>query len=159
MLLFFLAIVVQQETIAQSRKISGTIKDDKGTPLSGVSIEAVKSSGNGIGTATDAQGNFSLTIDASYKLLSITGIGYTTQDITIGSKTAFDITLQKNEAVNLSDVIVVAYGQQKKASVTAAISTISAKEVVQSPVANISNALAGRLPGLISVQSTGKPGA
>ncbi len=54
---------------------------------------------------------------------------------------------------------MVAYGQQKKASVTAAISTISAKEVVQSPVANISNALAGRLPGLISVQNTGKPGA
>ncbi|HEY1199823.1 MAG TPA: SusC/RagA family TonB-linked outer membrane protein, partial [Niastella sp.] len=159
LLLFFLALVVQQQTIAQSRKISGTIKDDKGTPLSGVSVEAIKSSGNGIGTATDAQGNFSLTIDATYKLLSITGIGYTTQDIAIGSTNSFTITLLKNEAVNLSDVIVVAYGQQKKASVTAAISTISAKEVVQSPVANISNALAGRLPGLISVQSTGKPGA
>ncbi len=98
----FLAIVVQQETIAQNRKISGTIKDDKGTPLSGVSVEAIKTSGNGIGTATDGQGNFSLTIDASYKLLSITGIGYTSQDIAIGSKTAFEITLQKNEAVNLS---------------------------------------------------------
>lgn len=159
LLLFFLALVVQQQSIAQSRKISGTIKDDKGTPLSGVSVEAIKSSGNGIGTATDAQGNFSLTIDATYKLLSITGIGYTAQDIAIGSTNNFTITLLKNEAVNLSDVIVVAYGQQKKASVTAAISTISAKEVVQSPVANISNALAGRLPGLISVQSTGKPGA
>jgi TonB-linked SusC/RagA family outer membrane protein len=158
LLLFFLAIVVQQATIAQTRKISGTIKDDKGAPVSGVSVEAIKSSGNGIGTATDAQGNFSLTIDASYKLLSITGIGYTSQDISIGSKTAFDITLLKNEAVNLSDVIVVAYGQQKKASVTASISSMSAKELVQSPVSNISNALAGRLPGLISVQSSGKPG-
>lgn len=159
LLLFFLAIVIQHQTFAQTKKISGTIKDDKGTPLSGVSVEAVKSSGNGVGTATDGNGNFSLTIDATYKLLSITGIGYTSQDIAIGSKTSFDVTLLKNEAVNMSDVIVVAYGQQKKASVTAAISTISAKEIVQSPVANISNALAGRLPGLISVQSTGKPGA
>ena len=56
-------------------------------------------------------------------------------------------------------VVVIAYGQQKKASVTASISTISSRELVQSPVANISNALAGRLPGLIAIQSTGKPGS
>ena len=160
LLLFLLAIVIQQESIAQTRKISGAIKDEKGAPVTGVTVAATKTPGNAsIGTATDAQGRFSLTIDPSYKRLSITSVGYTSQDIEIGGKSLFTITLQRNDAVNLSDVIVVAYGQQKKASVTAAISTISAKELVQSPVANISNALAGRLPGLISVQSSGKPGS
>jgi TonB-linked SusC/RagA family outer membrane protein len=160
LLLFILAIVVQKESIAQTRKISGTIKDDKGAPVSGVSVSASKTPGNTtIGTVTDGGGNFSLTIDASYKILSITSLGYGSQEIEIGKKSSFAISLLKSDAVNMEDVIVVAYGQQKKASVTAAISSISAKEIVQSPVANISNALAGRLPGLISLQSTGKPGA
>jgi TonB-linked SusC/RagA family outer membrane protein len=160
LLLFFLAIVVQQESMAQTRKITGTIKDENDAPLTGVTVEATKTPGNAsIGTATDAQGKFSLTIDPSYKRLNITSVGYTSQNIEIGGKLVFTITLQKNDAENLSDVIVVAYGQQKKASVTAAISSISAKEIVQSPVASISNSLAGRLPGLISMQTSGKPGA
>ncbi|MFT3822590.1 MAG: TonB-dependent receptor [Chitinophagaceae bacterium] len=158
-LFFLLAIVVQQESIAQTRKISGSVKDENGTPVFGVSVTATKTPGNtSIGTTTDAQGNFSFTIDASYKTLNISSVGYATQDIQIGNRSVFSISLQKSD-VNLTDVVVIAYGQQKKASVTAAISTISAQEIVQSPVANISNALAGRLPGLISVQSTGKPGA
>lgn len=160
LLLFFLAIVVQQAGFAQTRKISGTIKDADGNPLPGITIAATKSgASSSIGTATDASGNFSLTIDDSYKILNISGVGYTSQDITIGGRSVLAVTLQKNDATNLSDVIVVAYGQQKKASVTAAISTISGKEIVQSPVANISNALAGRMPGLTSVQSSGKPGS
>jgi TonB-linked SusC/RagA family outer membrane protein len=160
LLLFLLAIVVQQQGIAQTRKISGTVKDEQGAPVPGVSVAATKSPGSTtVGVATDAQGSFSLTIDASYKKLSITGIGYAEQDLTIGAKSVFSITLQKSNADDLSDVVVVAYGKQKKASVTAAISSISAKEIVQSPVANISNSLAGRLPGLTSLQSTGKPGA
>lgn len=160
LLLLLLTIVVQQQSIAQTRKISGTVKDVKGVPIADVSILANKTAANTtIGTTTDAQGNFTLTIDPSYKTLSITILGYTAQEIEIGTKSVFAITLQKSEAENLTDVIVVAYGQQKKASVTAAISTINAKEIVQSPVANISNSLAGRLPGLISVQGTGKPGS
>jgi len=159
LLLFFLAIVVQKESIAQTRKISGTIKDEQGAPVPGASVAATKPGSTAIGVATDEKGNFSLTIDASYKTLSITGLGYAAQDVVIGSKSVFSVTMKKSDADNLTDVIVIAYGQQKKASVTAAISTISAKEIVQSPVANISNSLAGRLPGLISVQGTGKPGA
>ncbi|WP_315821457.1 carboxypeptidase regulatory-like domain-containing protein [Paraflavitalea speifideaquila] len=159
LLLFFLAIVIQQESIAQTRKISGTVNDDKGAPIPGVSVSATKPGSTSIGVATDANGHFSLTVDPSYKTLTVTGVGFASQDLDIGNKTVFGVTLQRSDAENLTDVVVIAYGQQKKASVTAAISTISAKEIVQSPVANISNSLAGRLPGLISVQGTGKPGA
>lgn len=160
LLVFVMAIVIQQEGFAQTRKISGTILDDKGAPVSGVSVSASRTAQKtSTGTVTDALGAFSLNIDGTYKTLTITGVGFTPQDINIGSNTVFTVTLQRSDAANLGDVIVVAYGQQKKASVTAAISTINAKEIVQSPVANISNALAGRLPGLISVQSSGKPGS
>lgn len=158
LLLFFLMIIVQQEGIAQTRKINGTILDEKGLPIAGASVTTAKSTSSAA-TVTNTQGIFSLSINPDYKTLTITCVGYASQDITIGKKTTFNITLQ-SDTVNLSDVVVVAYGgQQKKASVTAAISTISAKEIVQSPVSNISNGLAGRLPGLISVQSSGKPGA
>jgi TonB-linked SusC/RagA family outer membrane protein len=160
LLLFFLAIAVQQESMAQTRKITGTVKDEKGAPVAGASVETTKTPGNTtIGTITDGQGNFSLTIDPSCKILSITSLSYSPREITIGGKSTFTCTLQKSDAAHLTDVIVVAYGQQKKASVTASISTMSSKDLVQSPVANISNALAGRLPGLISLQSSGKPGA
>jgi TonB-linked SusC/RagA family outer membrane protein len=160
LLLFFLAIVIQQVAIGQTRKISGTVKDEKGNPIAGASVETTKTPGNTtLGTVTDHEGNFSLTIDASCKVLRITSLSYTSVEITIGSRSSFSVSMQKGDAANLSDVIVVAYGQQKKASVTAAISTVSGKDLVQSPVANISNALAGRLPGLTSVQSSGKPGS
>jgi TonB-linked SusC/RagA family outer membrane protein len=159
LLLFILAIVVQQAGVAQTTKITGIIKDDKGVPIAGVTVEASKKGASSLGTSTNASGIFSLTIDPSYKTLSISGVGYTSQVLPIGAKSSFDITLKNNEAVNLSDVVVVAYGQQKKASVTAAISSVTGKEIVQSPVANISNALAGRMPGLTTVQSSGKPGA
>ena len=116
LLLFFLAIVIQQVTFAQIRKISGTVKDEKGNPIAGASVETTKTPGNTtLGTTTDVQGNFMLTIDASCKTLRITSLGFTSSSMTIGSKTDFSVALLKSDAANLSDVIVVAYGQQKKA--------------------------------------------
>lgn len=159
LLLFFLAIAIQQQSVAQTKKISGSVKDENGAPVFGASVTADKAGSSAIGTSTDKDGNFSLTIDASYKKLVITNLGFAAKEVEIGSRTTFSVTLQTTEAAALTDVVVVAYGAQKKASVTASISSISAKEIVQSPVSNISNALAGRLPGLISMQSSGKPGA
>jgi len=153
LLLSFLSVTIQQKALAQARKINGTVQDEKGNPVTGASVTAAKTT-----TVTDPQGNFSISITPTAKTLTISSVGFITKDVTIGPKTVFNIALRSDTA-NLSDVVVVAYGQQKKESVTAAISTVSSKEIVQAPVANISNALAGRLPGLISVQSTGKPGS
>jgi TonB-dependent SusC/RagA subfamily outer membrane receptor len=91
LLLFFLAIVVQQAAIGQTRKISGTIKDDKGNPIAGASVETIKIPGNTtLGTVTDVQGNFALTIDASCKILRITSLSYASRELSIGSKAVFD---------------------------------------------------------------------
>ncbi|WP_240155037.1 TonB-dependent receptor [Chitinophaga sp. Cy-1792] len=140
---------------AQSRVISGSVKDEKNYPLQGVTVK-VKNSPSG--ATTDAKGNFTFNANGNADSLIVTFIGYNRQSLSMAASNNFSIILQQ-ASTSLTDVVVVGYGQQKKESVTAAISTISSKELVQSPVANISNALAGRLSGLTAIQTSGKPGA
>jgi len=146
--------LVAQQVSAQTKTIRGIVKDEKNTPLLGASVMVKNST---VATSTDSSGTFSLSVPSTASVLIITSVGFGSKEVVIGKNVFFNITLS-TQASTLTDVVVVAYGQQKKASVTAAISTIDAREIVQSPVANISNGLAGRLPGLISVQSSGKPG-
>ena len=135
--------------------ITGTVVDTLGLPLPGVTVSL---KGNpSIGTPTDVNGYFSLTVPENATIV-VNLIGYVRQEIPIGTQKIFHINLREI-ASNLSEVVVVAYGTQKKVSVTAAISSVSSKELKQSAVANISQALAGRLPGLITVQNSGEPGA
>jgi len=138
-------------TVSVSGKITSTAK---GEILDGVSV-TVKGATKGV--MTDKNGVFKLAVPGPTAVIVVSMIGYLPQEFVVGSRRDFQVALiPQNQA--MEEVVVVGYGQQKKASVTASISTISSKEIVQSPVANISNALAGRLPGLISVQSSGKPG-
>jgi TonB-linked SusC/RagA family outer membrane protein len=153
-LLICLLSLVTQQTFAQTKTISGIVKDENNNPLLAASVTVKNSSA---ATSTNSNGTFSLSVPVASTMLIVSSVGFGTREIAIGKESFFNIVLT-TQAASLTDVVVVAYGQQKKASVTAAISTISAQEVVQSPVTNISNALAGRLPGLISVQSSGKPG-
>jgi TonB-linked SusC/RagA family outer membrane protein len=155
LLLICLLSLVAQQGSAQTKTISGIVKDEHNNPLVGASVTVKNST---VATSTNSNGSFSLSVPASASTLVFTSIGFGTKEVGIGKESFFAVTLTTQTSA-LTDVVVIAYGQQKKASVTAAISTIDAKEIVQSPVANISNGLAGRLPGLISVQSTGKPGA
>jgi TonB-linked SusC/RagA family outer membrane protein len=154
-LLLCLLSILAQQVFAQTKTISGTVRDENNTPLSGASVTVKNSS---VATSTNSNGSFSLSVPTSANTLVVSSIGFGTKEVAIGKANALTITLS-TQASTLTDLVVVAYGSQRKASVTAAISTISAKELVQSPVANISNGLAGRLPGLISVQNSGKPGA
>src|SRR5690606_12757822 len=84
-------------------------------------------------------------------------VGYQYHSVTIGGSTTLDIILQP-EASDLDEVVVVAYGTQKKETVTGAISSIQTKEIKQSPAANLAVTLAGRLPGLTAIQRSGEPG-
>ncbi|WP_232373282.1 SusC/RagA family TonB-linked outer membrane protein [Pinibacter aurantiacus] len=138
-------------TLTVSGKITSTAK---GEILDGVSV-TVK--GATKGAMTDKNGIFKLAVPGPNAVIVVSMIGYLPQEFVVGNRRDFQVALIPQNLA-MEEVVVVGYGQQKKASVTASISTISSKEIVQSPVANISNALAGRLPGLISVQSSGKPG-
>ncbi|WP_316789749.1 TonB-dependent receptor [Pedobacter frigoris] len=134
--------------------IKGQVLDNENNPLSGVSIKVESTNNGGL---TDVRGNFLLKNVKAGDVIIVSMVGYVPQRITLSGEADLKITLLE-DTQGLTEVVVVGLGTQKKASVIGAISSISTKELKQSPVANISNALAGRLPGLIAVQRSGAPG-
>ncbi|HTN19359.1 MAG TPA: TonB-dependent receptor [Pelobium sp.] len=147
--------VVIKEKVIPPIDIKGKVVDEKGDPLPGVSVTR---KGTNSGTLTDVNGNFALNNVSSDGVLVFSFLGMKPQEVSLNGRSQITVTLIA-QSINMEELVVVGYGQQKKESVTGAISTVSAKELVQSPVANISNALAGRLSGLVAVQESGKPGA
>jgi tonB-linked outer membrane protein, susC/ragA family len=136
------------------KKLSGIVRDESGEPIIGASV-LVK--GTKVGTVTNAEGEFSLDVPAS-GMLVISYMGFATREVPITSHSNLKITLNEDEAQNLNEVVVVGYGTQKKASVTGAIASVTTKDLVQTPQANISNMLVGKMPGLIAMQRSGAPG-
>jgi TonB-linked SusC/RagA family outer membrane protein len=147
-------ILSAQGLFAQSKTISGIVTDARGEVLIGVSI-AEKGTANG--TVTDLDGAFRLTV-SSEAVLRFSYIGYVQQEITVGNRTSLAVVLEE-DAKALDEVVVVGYGQQKKESVVGAISQINSKELLKSPSANISQAISGKLPGVITSQVSGAPGS
>lgn len=113
--------------------------------------------GTGNGTVTDVNGTFSLEV-AINATLQISYIGYNEQEVKVTGKDQISVTLREDMQA-LDEVVVVGYGTQRKGNMTGAISNIKSGELTVSPIASTSNALAGRLPGLVAVQSSGQPGA
>lgn len=144
----------QIEQQPQKKEIKGKVTDTKGESIPGVTV-IVK--GTTIGSVTDFDGNFSINVPLNTETLSVSFVGFKSQDITIGTQSNFSITLEESN-VGLDEVMVVGYGQQKKMSVTGSISSVKSEDLVQSPVANISNSLAGRATGVLAVQRSGEPG-
>lgn len=124
-------------------------------PVIGASV-IVK--GTNTGVTTDLDGNFTLAAPYSEATLTVSYLGYAPQEIPINNRTHLDIVLVE-DAKALENVVVVGYTTQKKATITGSVSTITTRELGQSPTANINNALAGRLPGLVVTQhGGGEPG-
>lgn len=140
---------------APPRNIIGSVIEYRtNTPLPGVSVQV---KGTTRGTQTQADGTFSIQAPAGAKALIFSFVGYETKEQELGTSNQVNISLNSAN-IGLKDVVVVAYGEQKKATVTGSVSSIGTKELVQSPVSNLTNALAGRLPGLITTQRSGEPG-
>lgn len=138
----------------QARIIKGIIRGENEEGLEGASIRI---KGGTKSWTTSRNGTFEITVEDSDVTLEITYVGYERQEISVGNRTELLIILKKNLSP-LEEVVVVGFGRQKKATVTGAISSVGTKELVQSPQANISNALVGRMPGLLAVQRSGEPG-
>lgn len=135
--------------------VKGTIKDaNTKEPLVGANV-VVEGTTNGI--MTDVNGNFSINITNQNTTLLISFIGYEQQRIVVGNQTSISIELKPNTAA-LDEVVVVGYGTQKKESVTASVASVTSKDLSVSPAANISNMIAGRVTGLLSIQNDGTPG-
>ena len=139
---------------SDKNKLSGVVRDVKGEPIIGASV-FVK--GTKIGTITNVDGEFSLDVLANSTLM-ISYIGFATREIPVKHHSNLKITLDEDAAHDLNEVVVVGYGTQKKASVTGAIASVTTKDLVQTPQANISNMLVGKMPGLIAMQRSGAPG-
>ncbi|QEC66569.1 TonB-dependent receptor [Panacibacter ginsenosidivorans] len=139
---------------APDKSVSGKITDDKGAPLSNVSVLL---KGTKKGTTTNLNGEFSISVPDDNAVLIISYVGYQNKEITIGNQTNITVALTI-ASENLTDVVVVGYGTQKKVTVTGAVSAIKGDAVVKSPAVDLSNSLAGRLPGLVVVQTSGEPG-
>lgn len=148
-----LSFFVSVGAIAQNRTVSGTVTDENSSPIIGATI---MEDGTANGTITDIDGKFSLNISGG--TISVGFIGYTTQKVDVSSKSRVSVVL-KEDAIELDAVVVVGYGAQKKESVVGAISQMSSEELLASPAANITQALSGRLPGVITTQASGAPGA
>lgn len=157
--LFILTIVfclgLNSISLSQTQEVSGVvISGEDNLPLPGVSI-LVK--GTTTGTVTDIDGKFALNVFGPADVLVLSFIGFNPMEVTIGSKTTFDIILLPDTR-SLEEVIVVGYGVQKKETITGAIATVKGKELTKSPAMNLSNSIAGRMAGVVAVNRSGEPG-
>jgi TonB-linked SusC/RagA family outer membrane protein len=133
--------------------VTGKVTDEESNPIPGANV-LIK--GTTLGTSTDSDGRFSINAPDANSVLVVTFIGYLSKEVVVGSQTEINIILQ-SDIKQLSEVVVVGYGTQKKASVTGAISSVSAKEISTQPVVNVAQALQGRIAG-VSVVNNGSPG-
>lgn len=135
--------------------VKGKVTDsEKGEPIPGASIVL---KGAQKGANTDASGTYSIAVPDRAAVLVFSFVGFESQEVTVDNQTQVNVVL-KPDMKELNEVVVVGFGTQKKATVTGAIASITTKDLLQSPVANISNSLAGRMPGLFAVQGSGEPG-
>ena len=150
LLLVFLLIICTNG-IAQS--VSGKITDGKGEPLVGVSV-VVK--GTTTGGISDFDGKYTVSVPKE-GVLVFSFIGFTSKEEAINGRSTIDLSLE-TDAKALSEVVVVGYGTQRKVTVTGAVATLQGEKIIKSPATDISNSLAGRLPGLVVIQQSGEPG-
>lgn len=140
---------------AQKIQVKGNLVDGTGEPLIGATV---KVKGNaGVGAVTDLDGNFSISVPSENSTLVFTYVGMKTKEVKVGKKREFKITLEDDNAIG--EVVVVGYGQQKKASVVGAITQTTGKVLERAGgVSDIGSALTGNLPGVITSSSSGMPG-
>lgn len=149
----FVGMFLAVSVYAQSRVITGTVTDEANSPLPGVNIIA---KGTTTGTTTDLDGKYSLSVPAD-AILSFSYIGFISQEHEVGNRNVIDIQLVA-DVKSLSEVVVVGYGVQKKVTVSGSVATVKGEDLIKSPTVNLSNSIAGRMPGVIATNRSGEPG-
>jgi len=149
----FLAAARNMSNI-QQQTVSGTVTDEAGDPLPGVTI-IVK--GTTQGTVTDVDGIYRLTNVPADASLVFSFVGMKTQEVVVGNKTTIDVMMEQ-ETIGLEEVIAIGYGEQKKANLTGSVASVSSEELTARPTPNVQNLLQGRVSGLQITQSGGTPG-
>lgn len=154
LLLCPLFLLIMQQSWAQTKSISGTVKDEKGLPVTGASV-LVK--GSTTGTSTDASGIFKLTVPAATKSLIISYVGYVTEEVLIPSSNEVEISI-KPEGTVLSDVVVVGYGTVRKKDLTGSVATVKEKDFNKGNFTSPDQLIQGKVAGVQVLNNSGQPG-
>lgn len=138
---------------AQGIRVTGMVTE-AGDPFPGITV-IVKGTSNG--TNTEGNGRYNITVPNQNSVLQFSYLGYVTQEVTVGNRTVIDVEMQES-TFEIDEVVIVGYGVQRKASLTGSVASISASEIQNIPVSNLSNALSGKLAGVRIQSFTGSPG-
>lgn len=150
---FLLLLLSSSVLFAQNKTVTGTVKDEKGQPMQGVSV-MVK--GSSTGTNTSADGSFSIAVPDNVVLI-FSSVGFATRELSVSGQQRLEVQLTAQSA-SIGEVIVVAYGNTTKKTTTGAIQTVNSKELADIPVPQLTQKLQGKLAGVQINQTTGKPG-
>ena len=153
LIILFCLVLLGQMAWAQTQ-VKGTVYDETGTPLPGATV-IEKGTTNGV--VTNIDGVYTISV-AGGATLQIAFVGYTTQDIPVAGKTIIDINLEP-DTKQISDVVVVGYGTQKRAKLTGAVTDVSGADLRQSGLSNVTHMIQDMLPGVMTEIQSGQPGA
>lgn len=146
---------VQQATQQKGIKVTGNVSDEKGEPLIGVTI--ILKNDSTVHSLTDMNGNYSITVPAKRSVLSFRYIGFVPKEEVVDNRKVVNVQMVEDVG-QLDEVVVVAYGAQKKESVVGSITTIEPAKLKVSTSRSLSNNLAGTVAGVLAVQRSGEPG-
>ncbi|WP_297088336.1 TonB-dependent receptor [uncultured Draconibacterium sp.] len=147
-------IIISPKSEVQQSTVSGTVIDDSGVPLPGVTV-VVK--GTTQGTVTDSDGNYALPNVSGNSILVFSFVGMETQEIPVAGSSKINVTMLV-DAIGIEEVVAVGYGTMKKVNLTGSVESVDGTKIARQPVAQASQALVGLSPGLTAIQSSGQPG-
>ncbi len=153
--LFLLVCFTLSLNVNGQKVVSGTVKSEAGVPISGVSVTATDDIS--IGTTTDASGNYRLKLPAGKTTLTLSSIGYLSQDVSVNNRDVVNIVLN-NDQMNLNEVVVTGYSTQQKKDITGSVAVVDMKAMNSIPAGSAMDALQGMAAG-VDVISSGVPGA
>ena len=136
--------------------ITGRVTDSEGKALPGATV--VVKGNTGLGTGTDTDGRFSLTVPTGNETLVVSSIGFVTQELALAGRTELNVQLVVDNQ-SLDEVVVVGYGTQKKSDLTGSVGSVTAKELTERPVINVAQGLQGRVAGVNVSLNSGQPGS
>lgn len=138
---------------SQTITVTGIVTDNNGENLPGVTVLVANSNR---GVATDIDGKYSITAEVNDALI-FSYVGYSPLTVNINRRTEINVVLE-DDVQMMDELVVIAYGQQRKATITGSIASVNTDEILKSPTTSLGNALAGRLPGFSAIQYSGLPG-
>ena len=149
-------LLVSVATFAQKKiEVTGVVTDTNKEPLVGVNVTVKDQAG--LGAITDINGRYKISIE-EFSRLVFSYIGFDKQEVLVKRQQVVNVIMKESEASELDEVVITGTGAQKKLTVTGAVTTVNVNDLKANPTANLSNALAGNVAGVLAMQTSGQPG-